>query len=116
MTDWREIQQDIYYICDYKKWDKDYLKGGCYIHLEVSEFIESLRGKGDDSPAKEAADVLFTLLSVMTQHDIDMYDVIDELKKMIFNHQSDNLIDWAQKIDQAETLMKIKDPNEEYLD
>ena len=32
-------------ICKDKGWKTDWEGGGCYLHLEASEFIESLRGK-----------------------------------------------------------------------
>lgn len=48
-------------ICKKNGWTKDWQRGGCYLHLEVSEFIEALRGKGD--PIDEMSDVFFTLLS-----------------------------------------------------
>jgi len=82
LNDLTELQRKIKLICDLKNWDKDWLKGGCYIHLEVSEFIESLRGKGNDPPEKEAADVLFTLISVLSNYDYDINQVIGVLKTM----------------------------------
>lgn len=38
--------QRIQAICQTKGWKKDWANGGVYLHLEVSEFIEALRGKG----------------------------------------------------------------------
>ena len=55
---------------------------GCYLHLEVSEFIESLRGKGLSTPDKEAADVLFVLLSLVRSYNIPITDVISQLEEM----------------------------------
>lgn len=67
-------------ICVKRQWQKDWLGGGCYLHLEVSEFIESLRGKGDSNPVSEAGDVLFVLLAMLAHHQINVDDVLDELK------------------------------------
>jgi NTP pyrophosphatase (non-canonical NTP hydrolase) len=44
--------------------------------LEVSEFIESLRGKGDSSPEEEAGDVLFVLFSAMKHHGVSIEDAL----------------------------------------
>ncbi len=55
--------------CKLMGWDKGWIKGGCYMHLEVSEFIEALRGKGD--PLDELGDVLFTVLSVADYYELD---------------------------------------------
>lgn len=41
--------------------------------------IESLRGKGKGTPAEEAADVLFVLLSVLGGHGIAAADVLRHL-------------------------------------
>jgi len=61
-------------ICAEHKWTKDWSRGGCYIHLEVSEFIEALRGKGD--PVDELGDVLFTLLAVADYYDVDPVEAL----------------------------------------
>jgi NTP pyrophosphatase (non-canonical NTP hydrolase) len=81
-----KLSDKIAQVCALKKWDKDWLKGGCYIHLEVSEFIESLRGKGNDPPEKEAADVMFTLLAVMNHYNISIEAVLKQLNAIIDGH------------------------------
>ncbi len=63
-------------VCETKGWKRNWSNGGCYLHLEVSEFIEALRGKGDETPADEAADVLFVLLSMLHYEDISSSDVL----------------------------------------
>lgn len=68
-------------VCEAKGWKRNWSNGGCYLHLEVSEFIEALRGKGDESPAEEAADVLFVLLSMLHAEDISPADVLDRLDR-----------------------------------
>lgn len=78
-----ELAKRIGEVCKQKDWDKGWSKGGCYIHLEVSEFIESLRGKGDTSPTEEAADVLMALFAVLQNYDIKPSIVIDELEDLI---------------------------------
>jgi NTP pyrophosphatase (non-canonical NTP hydrolase) len=69
-------------VCDHHKWDKGWSRGGCYMHLEVSEFIEALRGKGD--PEDELGDVLFTVLAVADYHKLD---VIKALERNIEKHK-----------------------------
>lgn len=66
-------------ICKARKWNKDWSGGGCYMHLEVSEFIESLRGKGG-KPAEEAADVIITLMAVLDHYGIRSTQVLDALE------------------------------------
>jgi len=60
-----------YAICEAKGWRRDWVEGGVALHLEASEFIESLRGKGGD-PADEAGDVLFVILSMMKGNGITL--------------------------------------------
>ena len=55
--------------CEREGWKRDWTEGGCYLHLEVSELIESLRGK-KGLPDLEAANVLFVLLAVLKHHNI----------------------------------------------
>ena len=54
-------------ICKAKGWGRDWESVGCYLHLEVSEYIEAKRDKeGDtrnDDHVSEAADILFEILS-----------------------------------------------------
>lgn len=56
-------------ICARHNWKKDWSHGGCYAHLELSEFIEAIRGKGD--PIEELGDVLFTILAVADFYGVD---------------------------------------------
>jgi len=55
-------------------WSRHWTVGGCYLHLEASEFIEALRGKGD--PVDELGDVLMVLLSVARHYKIDIHEAI----------------------------------------
>lgn len=66
-------------VCKMKNWSRGWSNGGCYLHLEVSEFIEALRGKGDERPDEEAADILFVLLSMLRGHDISPTRVLEIL-------------------------------------
>ncbi len=63
-------------VCNYRKWKKDWSCGGCYIHLEASEFIEAVRGKGD--PVEELGDVLFTVLAVADYYDVDPTEALNK--------------------------------------
>lgn len=75
----KEYIEFIRHICKVKGYKKDWNSGGCYMHLEVSEFIEALRGKGD--PEDELGDVLFTVLAVADYHGLDIMKAIDLNKK-----------------------------------
>lgn len=66
-------------VCKDKGWKKNWILGGCYLHLEVSEFVESLRGKGKSTPTAEAGDILMALFSVLEYYEIPIRDVIESL-------------------------------------
>jgi NTP pyrophosphatase (non-canonical NTP hydrolase) len=66
-------------VCERFGWDRGWSAAGCYLHLEVSEFIEALRGKGDSTPLAEAADVLFVLLSTCKANGMDVDEVVAAL-------------------------------------
>ena len=74
-------------VCTEKGWTRGWSEGGCHLHLEVSEFIEALRGKGDSPPEEEAADVLFVLLSICQGNGVDL----DEVQR-IFHRKCDALL------------------------
>lgn len=61
-------------VCEKNGWDKGWSAGGCYMHLEVSEFIEAVRGKG--SPVEELGDVLFTVVAVANNYNIDIMEAL----------------------------------------
>lgn len=71
----RAYTREVREKCTRNGWNKDWLGGGCYIHLETSEFIEALRGKGGD-PLDELGDVLFTLVAVADYYGLDIMDAI----------------------------------------
>ena len=62
-------------ICNLRGWSRHWKESGVILHLEVSEFIEAVRGKRGD-PEKEAADVLFVLLSTCEKYGL-LYDSIE---------------------------------------
>jgi len=70
---------EIRQVCKNMGWKKDWSSGGCYIHLEVSEFIEALRGKKGD-PVDELGDILFTVLAVADFYNIDVEEAIQKNK------------------------------------
>jgi len=61
-------------VCKQQGWERNWSNGGCYLHLEVSEFIEALRGK---PPESEAADIMFVLLSMLRGHGISPTKVLE---------------------------------------
>lgn len=81
---WREIDPyntlawELKNICIKNNWGCDWEKGGVYLHLEVSEFIEALRGKKGNA-TDEAADVLFVLMSILSNYNININDVFTKL-------------------------------------
>lgn len=74
-------------VCKQQGWTRNWSAGGCYLHLEASEFIEALRGKGSSPPAEEAADVLFVLLSMCQGNGVALADVV-----RIFHEKCDALL------------------------
>jgi NTP pyrophosphatase (non-canonical NTP hydrolase) len=79
----QEIYRNSDQICRNRNWDKDWLRGGCYLHLECSEFIEALRGKGSSSPVEEAGDVIFALFAILSYYELPIDDVFATLEKKI---------------------------------
>ena len=75
-SDLRLYTKFIRGVCALRKWKKDWSHGGCYTHLELSEFIEALRGKGD--PIEELGDVLFTLIAIADHYNIDPLKAIED--------------------------------------
>ena len=71
----QDISDEIGKRCRQLGWKKDWANGGVYIHLEVSEFIEALRGKGKSTAISEAADVLISFTAVLDHHDITIDEV-----------------------------------------
>lgn len=74
MIDIDEFSKETFEFTNKMNWTKNWIKGGCYIHLEASEFIEALRGKGD--PIDELGDLLITIFSVCENYDISIMDGI----------------------------------------
>ena len=64
-------------MCKQRKWSLHWTSRGAYLHLEASELIEALRGKGGD-PLAEAADVLLVLMSITENAGIDWSAVVQQ--------------------------------------
>ena len=64
-------------MCKKRGWSLKWADRGCYLHLESSELIESLRGKRGE-PVAEAADVLLVLMSITEHAGIPWADVIKQ--------------------------------------
>lgn len=75
-VDLKAYIDEVRKICELRKWKKDWSRGGCYAHLELSEFIEAVRGKGN--PTEELGDVLFTVLAVADYYGIDTITAIQQ--------------------------------------
>jgi NTP pyrophosphatase (non-canonical NTP hydrolase) len=66
-----------------KGWTDDWRDRGVYMHLEVSELIEAIRGKGDSTPTDEAVDVMYVFCTIMSQYDIDPKEVLTRLEERV---------------------------------
>ena len=64
-------------MCKQREWSLHWTSRGAYLHLEVSELIEALRGKRGD-PTAEAADVLLVLMSITENAGIAWSDVVQQ--------------------------------------
>lgn len=63
-------------MCQRRNWCLHWTARGVYLHLEASELIESVRGKGTSTPKEEAGDVLMVLMSITENEGIPWSDVI----------------------------------------
>lgn len=81
VTDLQKLADLALDVCNEKGWSRRWQNAGCYLHLEASEFIEALRGKGESTPEEEAADVLFVLLSTCAGNDLRMDKVLAEFNR-----------------------------------
>ena len=68
-----------------KNYPMDLLAAGGYLHLEVSEFIEALRGKHGVSH-DEAADVLFQFLTLMHARNVNINAMLLKLEELANGH------------------------------
>jgi NTP pyrophosphatase (non-canonical NTP hydrolase) len=73
-VDTAALAGDVLLMCRRRGWSLHWTHRGAYLHLESSELIEAIRGKGGD-PLKEAADVLLVLMSITEYHDIPWANV-----------------------------------------
>lgn len=74
-------------FCKHKGWDRTWGQGGCYLHLESSEFVEALRGKGDNTPVEEAGDVMFVLFSMLANYNLKPSDALNALDAKLSKQQ-----------------------------
>ena len=89
IKDLQSLADRIGAVARHRDWKKNWSSGGCYIHLEVSEFIEALRGKGDTTPAAEAGDILVALFAVLDWYKISVADVFENTNKAITKLEQD---------------------------
>ena len=69
-------------ICKAKGWERDWESVGCYLHLEVSEYVEAKRHK-EGNHVSEAADILFVLLSSLVEDGVGPRAMIDALRDKV---------------------------------
>lgn len=72
------LQMLTYAVCQMYGWERHWKESGLMLHLEVSEFIEALRGKHGD-PIEEADDILFVLFSILNKYHISIKTVLESL-------------------------------------
>lgn len=77
------LGEDVLAACVKRGWKTDWSARGCYLHLEVSEFIEACRGKGGSSKEEEAADVLLVFLSMCGAQRVDFDKVFSEFNRKL---------------------------------
>lgn len=82
MVDLQELADQAWQKCQEEGWGRDWKHAGAYLHLESSEFVEALRGKRGDAE-KEAADILFVLLSTLASRGIRMKNVVEKLRRLM---------------------------------
>lgn len=63
-------------MCKKRGWSMHWTHRGAYLHLEASELIEAVRGKGESTPLKEAGDVLLVLMSITEYAGIPFSEVV----------------------------------------
>ena len=89
MPDLNKLAARVLGMCKYRNWSLSWLARGVYLHLETSELIEAIRGKGDSTPLKEAADVLLVLMSITENAGIPFNRVIETLEeKLVYLEQA----------------------------
>ena len=93
-VNYQELQEQVHQICLEEGWEKSWKGGGCYLHLEASELIEALRGKGSN-PTEEGGDVLFTLFALLAHYNINIDDCARALIAKI-----DKKDQWVHKRDE----------------
>ena len=69
--------------CNKVNYGRDWKELGAVLFLETAEFIEAIRGKGTDTPAMEAAHIIFALLAGCSHHKVSMTEVVKELENHI---------------------------------
>lgn len=75
MLDLEKMAARVLAMCKKRGWSTEWPDRGVYLHLEASELIEAVRGKGGD-PAQEAADVLLVLMSITESQKIPFVSVL----------------------------------------
>lgn len=78
-------------MCHERDWSLHWTHRGAYLHLEVSELIEAIRGKRGN-PVDEAADVLIVLMSITENHLIDWTDVLTHARQKIKDKIAEGLV------------------------
>lgn len=78
-----EMAADVVAMCKRRGWSMHWTHRGAYLHLESSELIESVRGKGDSTPLEEAGDVLLVLMSITEHAGIPFSDVVNAAKRKL---------------------------------
>lgn len=79
-----ELQALTYAVCKKYGWDRHWKQSGVMLHLEVSEFIEALRGKRGN-PIEEAGDIIFVLLSILEGYNIPIAAVLASVETKTTN-------------------------------
>ena len=75
-ADLDQIAARVVAMCKKRGWSLHWTHRGAYLHLEASELIEAVRGKGDSTPVDEAGDVLLVLMSIVEHEGVPFTNVV----------------------------------------
>jgi NTP pyrophosphatase (non-canonical NTP hydrolase) len=79
-SDIDQLAAEVIEVCKARNWSLHWTARGAYLHLEASELIEAIRGKGNSTPQAEAADVLIVLMSITQNAGIRFSGVVNAAK------------------------------------
>lgn len=89
LPDGEQLIKDAAIVCKVKGWSPDAVYRGGYLFLEISELVESIRGKGDSNPTSEAGDVIFSLVALLAEGKVTWRDALRSARMRIDDFMQD---------------------------